>query len=129
MKHVSTHPLQLSAYLALLSIALIALGACSAQPDPIIDTKGVNMSVYEQDLEQCRTYAEQIPVAAGVAKSATAGAAVGGAVGAVRPNGNIGSSAAVGAILAGAGSGAKEVKNKENVVKRCLRYRGYRVLN
>ena len=110
-------------------IAAALLAACSAQPDPIIDTKGVNMSVYEQDLADCRVYADQVPVASGVAKSAASGAAVGGAVGAVRSNGDIGESAAVGAILAGAGSASKETKNKEDIVKRCLRYRGYRVLN
>ena len=110
-------------------IASVLLAACSAQPDPIIDTKGVNMTVYEQDLADCRLYADQVPVASGVTKSAAGGAAVGGAVGAVRKNGDIGESAAVGAILAGASSASKETKNKEDIVKRCLRYRGYRVLN
>jgi len=107
----------------------ILIIGCSAQPDPIIDSKGVNMSVYEQDLEDCRVYAEQIPVATGVAKSAAGGAAVGGAVGVVRDRGDVGEAAAVGAILAGSHSASKEAKNKEQVVKRCLRYRGYKVLN
>lgn len=102
---------------------------CSAQPDPIIDATGVNMTVYEQDLEECKGYADQVPVAEGVAKSAAAGAAVGGAVGAVRERGDAGEGAAVGAILAGASSGSREARNKEKIVKRCLRYRGYRVLN
>lgn len=109
--------------------ALVLVAGCSAHPDPIIDTRGVNMTVYEQDLSDCKSYAEQVPVASGVAKSAAAGAAVGGAIGAVVERRDAAEGAAVGAITAGAASGSKEIKNKEQIVKRCLRYRGYRVLN
>jgi len=109
--------------------AVVVLAGCSAHPDPIIDTRGVNMTVYEQDLSDCKSYAEKVPVASGVAKSAAAGAVVGGAVGAVVERRDAAEGAAVGAITAGAASGSKEIKNKEQIVKRCLRYRGYRVLN
>jgi|TARA_B110000914_G_C15409886_1_gene421310 hypothetical protein len=109
--------------------SLILLAGCSAQPNPIIDTKGVDMTVYEQDLAECKTYSEQVPVAEGVAKSALGGAAVGGAIGGISKSGSIGVGAAVGAILGGAGSGVEEARKKENIVKRCLSNRGYSVLN
>jgi len=112
-----------------LLIAAVILGGCSAQPDPIIDSKGVNMTVYEQDLAECKTYADQVPVTTGVAKSAAGGAVVGGAIGGVLERRDAAEGAAVGAITAGAASASRETRNQEQVVKRCLRYRGYRVLN
>jgi len=131
MRHRDSNSLtgNLAGLITLSAILAGILAGCSAQPEPIIDSAGVNMTVYEQDLTECKTYAEQVPVASGVAKSAAAGAAVGGAVGAVRERGDAGEGAAVGAILAGAASGSREARNKEQIVKRCLRYRGYRVLN
>jgi len=105
------------------------LGGCSSQPEPIIDTKGVNMAIYEQDLADCKTYAEQVPIEDGMARGAATGAATGGAIGAIRKNGDAAEAAAVGAVLGASKSGTQGAKEKEQVVKRCLRYRGYRVLN
>ena len=113
----------------LICAGLVALSACSSHPDPIIDTKGVNMTVYEEDLAECKSYAEQIDPSVGMAKGAAAGAATGGAIGAISSGRDVGESAGVGAVLGVSKSGVKAANDKENVVKRCLRYRGYKVLN
>ena len=105
------------------------ISACASHPEPIIDTKGVNMAVYEQDLANCKTYSEQVQIEAGMARGAATGAATGGAVGAVRGRGNAAEDAAVGAVLGASKSGVQGAREKEQVVKNCLRYRGYRVLN
>lgn len=105
------------------------IGACASHPEPIVDTKGVNMAVYEQDLADCKSYAEQVRIEAGMARGAAAGAATGGAVGAIRDRGDVVEDAAVGAVLGASKSGVHGAKEKDRVVKNCLRYRGYRVLN
>ncbi len=105
----------------------VTLG-CSSHPDPIIDTRGVDMTVYAQDLAECREYSEQIDPASGMTKGAAAGAVVGAATGAIL-NGNVGRSAGAGAVGGAAKSGVKAANDKETVVKNCMRYRGYRVLN
>ena len=62
------------------ALAVLAAG-CTAHPEPIVDTKSVNMAAYRRDLAECHEYAAQINPAAGVAKGAAAGAAVGAAAG------------------------------------------------
>lgn len=108
-------------------LACVLLAACSSHPGPIIDTKGVNMSRYEADLADCESYADQIKIEKGVAKGTVAGGAVGAATGAVL--GNTGEGAGVGAIAGAAKSARLGEREKTGVVKRCLRGRGYRVLN
>jgi len=109
------------------SVAVLIAG-CSSSPEPIIDTKGVDMSVYEQDLAECRTYSEQVDTSSGVAKGAAAGGVTGGAVGAI--GGGSGTrGAGVGAVLGMAKSGSRSADEKAGVVKSCLRGRGYKVLN
>jgi outer membrane lipoprotein SlyB len=113
----------------LLVITALALSACSAHPDPIVDTTGVNMTVYAEDLEECKGFAGQIDPGTGMAKGAAAGAATGAAIGAISSHRDIGESAGVGAVWGISKSGIKAANDKENVVKRCMRYRGYQVLN
>jgi outer membrane lipoprotein SlyB len=109
-------------------LAVVMLGACSSHPEPIIDTKGVNMTVYEEDLAECKSYSEQIDPSKGMAKGAAGGAVTGGAIGAIG-SGSVGTGAGIGAVLGMSRSGSKAATDKEEVVKRCLRYRGYKVLN
>ncbi|MEQ9463605.1 MAG: glycine zipper family protein [Haliea sp.] len=111
----------------LVVIAALALTACSGTPRPIVDTKGVDMNQYHQDMAECQRYAEEVDVAGGVARGAGLGAVVGGAVGAVTGSGTEG--AATGAITGGATSGIKNDRDRERVAKNCMRGRGYRVLN
>jgi outer membrane lipoprotein SlyB len=111
----------------ILMIAAALAAGCSAHPDPIVDTKGVNMAAYEHDLAECKQYGAQIQPAQGVAKGAVAGAAVGGAIGAISHD--AGAGAAVGAVSGGASSAVKADEDRQEVVKRCMRGRGYKVLN
>ncbi|MEM0955180.1 MAG: glycine zipper family protein [Pseudomonadota bacterium] len=114
-------------YLALL-LAVIGLAGCSSAPGPIVDTKGVNMADYHVDLAECESYAEQVRIESGVLRGAAAGGAVGAATGAILGE-SIGEYAGVGAVAGGAQSGIQGDREKSQVVKRCMRGRGYRVLN
>ena len=108
-------------------LALVALAACSSHPEPIVDTKGVDMSVYDADLAECSEYAEQIHAGKGVAKGAAGGAVVGAATGAI--SGEVGRGAGYGSIWGATSSGLDADRDKQRVVKQCLRGRGYKVLN
>ncbi len=125
MRHIFVTPLART----LMAAAAVTITACSGSSGPIIDTKGVNMTVYEEDLAECTVYAEQVETGAAMGKGAAAGGATGGAVGAIAKGGNIGRGAGIGAVLGASRSGVKASDDKASVVKRCLRGRGYKVLN
>lgn len=110
-----------------LACAAILISGCAAHPDPIVDTKGVDMQKYAQDWDECEAYSEQVHVSEGVAKGAAGGAAVGAIDGAI--SGNTAEKAGRGALYGGAASGIQSEKTKQQVFKRCLRGRGYKVLN
>jgi hypothetical protein len=115
-------------YSAAILIPSLLIGACASSNEPIIDTKGVDMTMYEQDLAECTEYSEQIDTTTGVAKGTAAGGATGAAVGAI--GGGSGTrGAGVGAVLGGAKSAMRASDDKSKVVKNCLRGRGYKVLN
>lgn len=109
--------------------AALLLAACASR-GPIIDTQGVDMTRYNQDLAQCETYAGQVNTGAEAGKSAVGGAALGAVLGAIVGNsGTVARGAGVGGVLGGARGAARGEGEKEQVVKNCLRGRGYRVLN
>lgn len=118
--------------LILLSSVILATGCAGKHRSHgvIIDSKGVDMQKYQLDLEECSQYAQQVNTGERVAGGAVAGAVVTGAVGAaVGDSDTAKRGAGAGAILGatkGLGSGERE---KRQVVKNCLRGRGYRVLN
>ena len=112
--------------LNLLFLAAVLAG-CAAHPDPIVDMKGVDPERLAQDWDECEAYTEQIVVGQGVAKGSALGGVVGAAAGAV--HGDTGRGAATGAIYGGTRSGLDADRDKQAVFKRCLRGRGYRVLN
>jgi len=111
---------------------ILLLSACASKP--IIDPKGVDMVQYQADLEDCVLVAEQVQTGKTIAKSAGAGAAAGAALGVVTSviTGDasaIGYSAAYGGVGGGT-AGAFEADNeKAQIIKNCLRNRGYAVLN
>lgn len=107
--------------------AAIFVTGCAANSRPIVDTKGVNMTEYEQDLAECMAYGEEIQVSTGVAKGAATGAAIGAITGAI--GGNADRTAGYGGIYGGTRSGLDADRDKQRLVKRCLRGRGYNVLN
>ena len=97
---------------------------------PIVDTKGVNMAQYELDLQECSVFAEDISTGKSIAKGAVTGAAVGAVIEAITEDVRSRRDAIeVGAVSGGAQSGIRAVREKEQVVRRCLRGRGYKVLN
>jgi hypothetical protein len=104
-----------------------ALVACAAHPDPIVDTKGVDPEKFANDWDECEVYTEAIHISQGVLKGSTTGAVVGAASGAI--NNDVGRGAANGALWGGTRSGLDADREKQQVFKRCLRGRGYRVLN
>ena len=112
--------------LFVLGLASGILG-CAAHPDPIVDMQGVNPDLLAKDWEDCEGYSEEIAISKGVAKGAGVGAGVGAVGGAI--NGDVGRSAANGALIGATRSGLDADKDKQRVFKRCLRGRGYRVLN
>ena len=105
----------------------IAAAGCLSHPEPLIDTQGVNMARYEQDLATCANYGDQVRIETGVAKGAVAGGAVGAASGAIF--GDTAAGAGLGAIGGAARSAQIGAYEKSRVVKNCMRGRGYRVLN
>ncbi len=110
----------------LILMSTAAIG-CAAHPEPIVDTQGVDMVRYARDLADCKTYGKQIKIEQGAAKGAAAGAAVGTATGAI--SGNAAKGAGYGAIYGAADSARINDREKQRVVKNCMRGRGYRVLN
>ncbi len=114
-------------FFAIGTLSLLTL-ACAS--DPIIDTKGVNMAQYQQDLNECQAYAQQVNVGTKAASGAAAGAVVGAVIGAAVGNSNTAGRAAGAGATAGAAKGTgRAMHERERVTRNCLRNRGYAVLN
>lgn len=119
----------------LLSTVLVLAG-CNSNPQTqatsgvIIDTKGLDMSTYYQDLHECRNFAAQVNVGGQVVEKTITGALIGGAVGAIAGNSDAAKRAAgVGGLLGAVKGSGQAGKEKQRVLKNCLKGRGYRVLN
>lgn len=113
-------------FVSLLCLSAIISG-CAAHPDPIVDMQGVDQDEFDQDWQECDAYTEEILIAKGIAKGAATGAAVGAISGAI--SGDVGDGAAYGGLYGGTRSGLDADEQRQMVFKRCLRGRGYRVLN
>ena len=109
-----------------LAVSLLAT-ACSSHPDPIIDLRGVDPVLVRVDWQECEGYSHQVVVAGGTAKGAAGGAVAGAAAGAI--SGNPGPGAGYGAVWGATRSAISGAREREQVFKRCMRGRGYRVLN
>ena len=112
-----------------LTMALTAalLAGCAANPNPIIDTKGVDRELLAEDWRECEQISKEVDVGSGVAKGAGLGAAVGAAAGAI--SGDVSEAAGWGALWGGTRSGLDADREQSKVFKRCMKGRGYRVLN
>lgn len=105
-------------------------GGYGAPKQVIIDTQGVNMDSYYQDLADCENYARQVDVGSKTTEGAVEGAVVGGVMGAVLGNHETAErSAGAGAVLGGFKGNKRARYEQERIVRRCLSGRGYRVLN
>jgi len=112
-------------YRSVILFVVAVLSGCASKP--IIDSYHVDMVQYEKDLADCEEIAEQVEAGKMTASSAAFGAGVGAAYGAIR--GDVGQSAATGAVAGGSGGILKSDNEKAKVTKNCLRHRGYAVLN
>jgi hypothetical protein len=110
-----------------IALASVLIAGCASHPEPIIDMKGVNEATLQVDWNECESYSDQVVIGKGAAKGAAGGAAVGAAAGAIR--GNADSGAGYGAIWGATRSTLEGDREKQMVFKRCMRGRGYRVLN
>lgn len=125
--------LTLSQSLKRLSILCVpaVLIACTTTDEIIIDKKGVNMASYAADKADCEAYAQEVRTGEKAARGAATGAVLGGVVGVI--TGDSSEAAARGAGVGAVGGGAQGAnqgqREEVQVVKRCLRGRGYRVLN
>lgn len=110
--------------------ALLALSGCTTTDEIIIDQKGVNTAAYQQDLAECKAYSESVQTGEKAGVGAASGAVVGGLIGAIT-GGSEGAlrGAGVGAVGGGAKGVSQGAQEEVQVVKNCLRGRGYRVLN
>jgi outer membrane lipoprotein SlyB len=114
--------------IALLTVS--ALTACTTTDEIIIDQKGVDMAAYQKDLAECQTYSESVKTGEKTGVGAASGAVVGGLIGAITGGGEgAAKGAGVGAVGGGARGASQGVETEVQVVKNCLRGRGYRVLN
>ncbi len=105
----------------------ILVSGCASHPDPIIDMQGVDEAALGSDWSDCAGYSDQVIIARGAAKGAAGGAVAGAAAGAI--SGDAGRGAGYGAVWGATRSTTDGAREKQMVFKRCLRGRGYRVLN
>ena len=120
-----------------LAVAMATLAGCAQTYQPVVDTKGQDSARYQQDLYECRQYAEQVSpagqAAVGGLGGAAGGAALGAITGALVGGVSAGEGAAFGAATGGAvgvGAGAyRGIDEQQRVIDNCLRGRGYNVLN
>lgn len=111
-----------------LVVAALVLAGCSNKV--IVDRKGLDEVRYERDLAECEVYADEVSTGKKAGGGAVAGAVVGAAIGAILGNSSmVARSAGVGAVVGGAKGTSKGETEKDQVLRNCLRGRGYRVLN
>ena len=120
----------------LISIILAAsMAGCAtynggASYQPVVDTKGVDLNKYYQDVAECQTYARQVMGAGEVAAAgAVVGALFGLAMAAADGGRNKGRWASVGAVSGLASGAGQGETNQREVIRRCLAGRGYNVLS
>ena len=123
-----------SAVLTLSLLPILALSACAtggAAHQPIID--GPQDARYQQDLAQCRTYAEQRSYDnADVRTQALIGAGIGGLLGLSNARsadeGDFFTGAAIGAIFGGGAEALETRGQRREILLNCLAGRGHRIL-
>lgn len=113
-------------------VLICSVAACAGRGGrgPIVDMRGVDPAQYRIDHMECQEYAEQVEMGGRAATGAAAGAVVGGLIGAAVGNSDTAKrSAGAGAVVGGARGTGDAVRERQMVVRNCLRNRGYAVLN
>lgn len=106
-------------------------GQFPGQTPVIVDTKGVNMSRYEDDLADCEAYAQQVNVGEKAVVHGATGAVIGGVLGSIFDDRRTapGEVAAAGGVLGTVKGASRGLNEQSKVLRRCLRGRGYKVLS
>jgi outer membrane lipoprotein SlyB len=121
--------------LVLLVCAFCLLASCRQVDEitgnsPIVDTKGINPAVYDADLQECYTFADEVEAGRKIVTAAATGAVVGSVIGAAAGNSETAKRGAGVGAASGALSGTSNTMHeRQRVVRNCLAGRGYRVLN
>lgn len=120
----------------LTTTAVLSVAGCAAtQPSItaqqlIIDTKGVDSFALSRDRAECQRYANGIESGSSAIGGALAGGLLGAALGATVGDGGFARDmAGVGAISGGAAGYGSAQMTKSQVLRNCMRGRGYAVLN
>ena len=122
------HPFSRTA--ALLALGTLLLGACASTDRVVVDKQNVDEAQYQRDLADCQATADEVGTGRDAAEGAVGGAVIGGLLGAVFGNsGTAGRMAGGGAVVGGASQAGGAQQEKAQVLKNCMRGRGYRVLN
>lgn len=111
----------------LLLTSFLLLISCASRP--VVDTKGIDIETYQQDLAECEEVSKQLESSKNIAKSAVFGAAVRGTIGAILDPDNAVKHATLGASKGTAVGALKNDQESGSIVKKCLINRGYKVLN
>ena len=112
-----------------LIILIVAINSGCASHIPVIDTKGVNMTTYNQDIAECQQYAKQIDPVATAGGGAAIGAVFGALLGAAIGGRNMaGYGAKIGAVDGIAAGGAGGAGKQIQIINNCMSGRGYKVL-
>jgi outer membrane lipoprotein SlyB len=129
---VVPHPSRRQLASLVLALSITGLTGCvtPAKEGIVVDTKGVDPVGYQRDLDECGEYADSVSTGKRTAVGAAAGATIWGAIGAIF-DGSDGAEkgAGAGAVLGGARGASSGYSEKQQIVRNCLRGRGYRVLN
>ena len=112
-------------------VAALLVQGCTTTDEVIIDKKGVDLARYEADKAECEAYSDEVRKGEKAVRGAATGAVLGGVVGAIVGDSSEAATrgAGVGAVSGGARGASEGEREEVQVVKRCLRGRGYRVLN
>jgi hypothetical protein len=104
------------------------LAGCASKP--IIDTAGVDMQQYHDDMADCDSIAQQVDVDGSVAASAGLGALIGAAFGLLTGDSSaVAYGAGWGAVSGATSGGFSADQERSSVMKNCMYNRGYAVLN
>lgn len=106
---------------------VLLIAGCITHPELIVDLEGVDPEVYAVDLQQCEARANEGSVTDGAADDAATGAVTGAATGDI--TGDVAQGTGYGSNYEETHTGIDAEREKHRLLARCLRGRGYTVLD